>query len=240
MDLAEFPEDWSSALVVVAHPDDVEYGCASAVARWTGQGRRVAYLLATRGEAGIDGMPPAECAEVRAREQVASAAEVGVTVVEFLDHPDGMVEYGLPLRRDVARAVRRHRPEAVIVVNHRENYAPGVLNQADHRVVGQAAIDAVADAGNRWVFRELVDEGLAPWSGVRHIAVDASPRATHAVDITDTLAAGVRSLRQHRAYLEGLGPSWPEPEVFLRAAAENVAGRFGGRLGVAFELLRTS
>ncbi|MCP2262056.1 N-acetylglucosaminyl deacetylase, LmbE family [Streptoalloteichus tenebrarius] len=237
MELAEFPEDWSSALVVVAHPDDMEYGGAAAVARWTAQGKKVVYLLASRGEAGIDGMAPDECAEVRVREQVASAAEVGVDVVEFLDHPDGMIEYGLPLRRDVARAIRRHRPEVVLVVNHRETYGGTFLNMADHRAVGQAGIDAVRDAANRWVFRELADEGLEPWDGVRHLAVIASPDATHAVDVTESFEAGVRSLLHHRAYLDGLGPDWPKPEVFLRQGAEQVAERFGGRLGVSFEML---
>jgi len=233
----EFPEDWSRALVVVAHPDDMEYGGAAAVARWTRQGKVVTYLLATRGEAGIDGIEPEECARIRFAEQQASAAEVGVDVVEYLDHPDGMVEYGLPLRRDIAAVIRRHRPETVLVVNHRETYGGIALNMADHRAVGQAAIDAVRDAANRWVFRELLDQGLEPWGGVRYTAVIYSPESTHAVDVTETFDAGVRSLRHHASYLRGLGEAAGDPEVFLREAAEAVAERFDGRLGVPFELL---
>src|SRR4051812_18916265 len=103
------PEDWQRALAIVAHPDDLEYGASSAIARWTAQGRSVTYLLASRGEAGIDSIPPEESGPLRAGEQIAAAAEVGVDVVEFLDHPDGVIEYGVPLRRDLAAAIRRHR-----------------------------------------------------------------------------------------------------------------------------------
>jgi LmbE family N-acetylglucosaminyl deacetylase len=234
-DLLPFPDDWQRALVVAAHPDDMEYGGASAVAAWTGAGKQVTYLMVTRGEAGIDTMPPEEAAEVRMAEQRASAALVGVELVEFLDHPDGMLEYGLALRRDLAAAIRRHRPEVVLAVNHRESYGPGAPNMADHRICGQATIDAVRDAANRWVFRELDAEGHPAWSGVKHTAVVASPQPTHAVDVTTTFALGVDSLRLHAAYLEGLGD--PDPEAFLRSAAERAAARFGGRLAVTFELV---
>ncbi|HLM64030.1 MAG TPA: PIG-L deacetylase family protein [Acidimicrobiales bacterium] len=234
-DLEPFPEGWDRALAVAAHPDDMEYGGAAAVASWARAGKQVTYLLVTKGEAGIDAMDPAEAAEVRIAEQRASAAVVGVDEVEFLDHPDGMIEYGLPLRRDLAAAIRRHRPEVVVAVNHRDTYEGGFLNMADHRAVGQATIDAVRDAANRWVFPELREEGHEPWSGVRHLAVIASPAPTHAVDVTGTFDVGVESLRLHAAYLEGLGG--PDPAAFLRRAAEGTAARFGGRLAVAFELL---
>ncbi len=113
--LTPVPEDWDRALVVVAHPDDMEYGGAGAIARWTHQGRSVAYLLITRGEAGIDTMEPAECGRVREAEQRAACAAVGVSDVEFLDHPDGLIEYGVALRRDIAAAIRRHRPELLVI-----------------------------------------------------------------------------------------------------------------------------
>lgn len=233
--LGPFPDDWERALAVMAHPDDMEYGGAAAVAAWTRAGRQVVYLLLTRGEAGIDSLPPDECARVRTKEQQASAAIVGVDEVEFLDHPDGVLAYGTALRRDIAAAIRRHRPEVVVTVNHRETYAGTYLNMADHRVAGQAAIDAVRDAANRWVFPDLGDAGLERWPGVRHLAVVASPQPTHAVDVTDTFEVGVASLRAHAAYLAGLGD--PDPEQLLRGAAEAVAERFEGRLGVSFELL---
>src|SRR5262249_7289737 len=112
--LAALPEDWDRALAVVAHPDDLEYGDACTVARWTSQGKQVHYLLVTRGEAGIDDMPPEEVGPLREIEEHRSAAEVGVSRVEFLAYPDGVVTYRLPLRRDIARAMRRYRPNVVI------------------------------------------------------------------------------------------------------------------------------
>ncbi len=171
---------------------------------------------------------------MRVEEQRASAAIVGVDDVEFLDHPDGTLEYGLALRRDIAAAIRRHRPQVVLATNHRETYGGTYLNMADHRIAGQATIDAVRDAANRWVFPDLAEAGLDAWSGVKHLAVVASPHATHAVDVTDTFDVGVASLHAHAAYLHGLGD--PDPEQFLRGGAEAVAERFGGRLGVSFEL----
>src|SRR3712207_3000273 len=122
--LPALPENWERALIVVAHPDDIEYGTASAVARWTAQGKQVTYLLATRGEAGIDGLHPDQAAPLREAEERAGAREVGVDVVEFLDHRDGVVEGGLGLRRDIARAIRRHRP-AVILSGDRKSVVEG-------------------------------------------------------------------------------------------------------------------
>lgn len=237
--LAPLPEDWSSALAVVAHPDDMEYGTASAVTRWTSQGKTVRYLLATRGEAGIDSMDPETAARVRTAEQIASCAAVGVSEPEFLDHPDGVITDALRLRREIAGAIRRHQPEVVLTVNHRETFGPGMLNMADHRVVGLAAIDAVRDAANRWVFTDLVgDDGepLAPWSGVRMTLMSGSPSPTHAVDVAGHLEAGVASLRCHAAYLAGLGDGWPAPEAFLTEWANRTGERFGGRPAVAFEV----
>ncbi|MBV9951949.1 MAG: hypothetical protein JO291_08360 [Acidimicrobiia bacterium] len=107
---------------------------------------------------------------------------------------------------------------------------------ADHRVVGLAAIDAARDAANRWVFTELLDEGLEPWAGLRWVAIAAAAQPTHAVDVTDVIDRGIASLRQHRAYLDGLAQP-TDPDVFLRQTAASVGEHFGGRLGVAFELV---
>lgn len=236
--LEPVPQDWQRALAVVAHPDDVEYGAAAAVAAWTAAGREVAYLLATRGEAGIDTLDPARAAVVREREQRASAAVVGVRDVEFLDHRDGVLEAGLALRRDLARALRRVRPQLVLTLNHHDTWGPGTWNSPDHRALGRSVLDAVGDAGNRWIFPELADEGLEPWDGVRWVAVAGSPHPTHAVDVTHTLEAGIASLTEHRAYLAALGDAPPEEQAraFYDSTTAATAVRFGGRRAVAFEL----
>jgi LmbE family N-acetylglucosaminyl deacetylase len=205
-DLPALPDDWSRALAVAAHPDDLEYGTAAAIAAWTAAGRSVSYLLVTRGEAGIHDLPPEKAGPVREDEERRSAAAVGVHDVRFLGHRDGVVVEGLDLRRDLAREIRRARPELVVVPSHHDTFGPGLWNSADHRAVGRSTIDAVGAAGNRWIFPELVDEGFEPWSGVRHVAVAASTLPTHAVDVTGRREAAIASLAEHRAYLSALDP----------------------------------
>ena len=151
--LEPVPEDWSRALAIVAHPDDLEYGVSSAVARWTGQGKDVRYLLATRGEAGIDTMTPAEAGPVREAEERAGAAVVGVHEVDFLDRTDGVVTYDLELRRDLCRAIRRRPARGAPHHLARPVLAGGTLNMADHRNLGLGVLDAARDAGNRWISR---------------------------------------------------------------------------------------
>jgi LmbE family N-acetylglucosaminyl deacetylase len=224
------PENWSKAVAIVAHPDDMEFGAAAAVARWTGQGKEVVYVMVTSGEAGIDGLPPEECRPVREAEQVESARIVGVDVVEFLGFPDGVVEYNLDLRRAVAKAVRRHRPEIVITGNLRESFGPGALNQADHINVGRAVLDGVRDAANRWVFPEQLVDGLEKWGGVKAVWAAGSPNAAHGVDTTETFEQGVDSLKAHRAYLDGLG--WEDFDE--REMLEGFGRMAGSRMGVAF------
>ncbi len=235
--LKPLSEDWEKAMAVVAHPDDLEYGAASAVARWTSQGKQVSYPLVTRGEAGIESMAPGETGPLREAEERNSALMVGVRTVEFLDFKDGVIEYGLPLRREIARAIRRHRPDILITLNHHLTWDGAALNMADHRWVALATLDAARDAGNRWIFRELLGEGLEPWGGVRMICLSGSPHPTHAVDITAFLDKGIASLKQHFEYLSHLSGNF-DPEAFLRQDARETGNRFGCRFAVSFEVIR--
>lgn len=236
---APMPDDWQRALAVVAHPDDLEYGPACAVAAWTAAGREVAYLMVTRGQAGMDTVDPRAAGDTREREEIKAAGLVGVDRVEFLDHPDGMVEYGLPLRRDIAAAIRRFRPEILVTLNFHERWRGGDWNSADHRAVGRALLDAASDAGNRWIHPELAESGLAPWKGVRYVAVGGSPFSGHAVDVSAVWHRGVAALRAHTSYLAYLGEGHPmaDAEAFLRAKVERFGQRFGGRPAIAFELI---
>ena len=212
-------EGWERAVAIVAHPDDLEYGAASAVARWTGQGKDVSYVLVTKGEAGIDGMAPEQAAPLREEEQRRSAARVGVSHVEFLGHADGSVEPGLALRRDLAGALRRLRPDVVITMNFELTWGDGgSVNHADHRAVGLSTLDACRDAANRWMFADRGD----PWQGIKAVYVAGTSSPTHFVDVTATIDAGVASLREHQAYIDGLGTDF-DPDEFLR----NISG-FGG------------
>jgi|SRR5580658_2207227 LmbE family N-acetylglucosaminyl deacetylase len=209
------PEDWESAVAVVAHPDDLEYGAASAVARWTKQGKKVSYLVVTAGEAGIAGRPPAEVGPLRVAEEQASAAIVGVTEVRFLDYPDGMVEYGIGLRRDLTAAIRQQRPDVILTQSFDLTWGEqGPVNHADHRAVGLAVLDACRDAANEWVF----PQAGPPCPAIGSAYVIGSNDPTHFVDVTKTIDLGIASLRAHQTYIEGLHREF-DPDQFLRDMA---------------------
>jgi len=236
MALDAFPAEWARALVIAAHPDDIEYGIAMAVARWTGEGKHVVYSLVTSGEAGIDGMTPDQAGPRREEEEREGAREVGVHEVEFLGHPDGTVVADLALRRDLAAAIRRHRPDVVITGNFRLTFGGPMINHADHRAVGIATADAARDAANRWVFTELIaDEGLEPWSA-RWLAFGGSPEPTHYVDVSgEPFLAGVRSLRAHARYLDAL-PDGEGQVSMVEQIAQHTGLRVGADRAVAFEV----
>jgi LmbE family N-acetylglucosaminyl deacetylase len=225
------PEDWNRAVCVVAHPDDLEYGAAAAVARWTSQGKHVSYVLLTSGEAGIAGQDPAVVGPLREEEERRSAAIVGVSDISFLGYPDGEIEYGLPLRRDLAKAFRQAQPDVVITMSFDLTWGEdGPVNHADHRAVGLAVLDACRDAANEWVFRDL---GL-PRSGIKDAYVSAVGDPSHFVDVTATIEAGIASLKEHRAYLDGLGGDF-DPDQFLRDAAGYVGLGAGCDYAVGFK-----
>ncbi|MGY1855984.1 PIG-L deacetylase family protein [Modestobacter sp. SYSU DS0290] len=234
---APFPDDWQRALVVAAHPDDIEYGPATAVAVWTAAGKEVRYLLATRGEAGIAGLAPAEAGPLREEEERRSAAVVGVSQVEFLDHADGVLVADLQLRRDLAAAIRRHRPDLVVTMHGGDTWTPpevtpGALNSADHRALTRSVLDAVADAGNEWIFPDLTE---TPWSGVQYVAVHAvGYPPPHVVDVTAGVEPAVASLVEHRRYLEALSDDPVEEQarrqVDMSTLTEDGDRRVGFRL----------
>ena len=225
------PEDWKRAVAVVAHPDDLEYGAASAVARWTDQGKEVVYVLVTSGEAGIDGMDPEVAGPLREEEERRSATVVGAGPVEFLGHVDGIVESGLALRRDIAGALRRHRPEIVVTMNFDLTWGDGGgVNHADHRATGVTVLDACRDAANRWVFPEF---GPA-WAGIKHVYVAGASEASHFVDVAAYLDRGAASLREHRAYLDGLDGDF-DPDDFLRSMAGYAGMAAGCEYAVTFQ-----
>jgi LmbE family N-acetylglucosaminyl deacetylase len=209
-------ESFQRVLCVVAHPDDMEYGTSAAVARWTAQGIDVGYLLLTRGEAGMPN-PPEETARLRVAEQQAACAAVGVNHLTVLEHPDGVLVYGLDLRRDICREIRRFQPDVVVTFGFEVETSMG-FDQSDHRAAGLATLDAVRDAANRWVFPEQIDdEGFEP-AGVRWILIPGIAGdldATHGVDVTgEPLQRGIASLEAHAAYLAAL-PDHPAPADFI-------------------------
>lgn len=233
--------DIERILVICAHPDDVDFGAAGTVATWTDQGIHVTYCLVTDGDAG--GFDPsiarADIGPLRRREQTAAAAEVGVKDLVFLGYPDGQVESGLALRRDLSRVIRQVRPQRVLTQSSVRNLARIYASHPDHLAVGEAALCAVyPDARNPFTFTELLtEEGLEAWS-VGEVWLTGGPDADHAVDVTDQVERKLAALRRHESQLPD--PAGMEERVrgWLRTVGEHY-GLGEGRSGEAFRVVDT-
>ncbi|RCK69782.1 PIG-L family deacetylase [Desertihabitans brevis] len=196
---APFPTDWQRAVVLVAHPDDIDYGTAAAVARWTAEGRTVGYVLASRGEAGIEGLAPEQAGPLREAEQRAAAAEVGVDDVEFLGFPDSALHDTPELRAALREAVTRRGAHLAVVGFFGAAWDDDSPNQSDHIELGHAAVGALAG------------------SGVPLYQQD--PRGDLLVDVEDQVVACVRAVAAHATYFAVLDPQTPVPEQ-ARAVVE--------------------
>ncbi len=212
------------ALVVVAHPDDIDFGSAGTVAYLSAHGVDVAYCLVTSGDAGGDDSTETreERAATREMEQTAAAKEVGVTNLTFLRWPDGQVQTTLALRREIARVIRTHRPDLVITQNPERNYDRIRASHPDHMATGESTLRAVyPDARNPHAFPELLREGFAPHTVPEVWLAGAAP--TMVVDITDTFAQKVAALSQH---VSQVGHD-PDVEKRLREWSRDTARRAG-------------
>jgi LmbE family N-acetylglucosaminyl deacetylase len=192
-------EDVQRALVITAHPDDVDFGAAGTVAAWTDAGVEVSYCVVTDGEAGgfDSGVPRDEIRRIRRAEQTAAAKAVGVTDLVFLGHPDGRLVASLELRRDLARAIRQVRPQRVLCPSPERNWQRIYASHPDHLAAGDASLAAVyPDARNPFAHPPLLDEGYEPWS-VPEVWMMAAPSPNRWVDITDTLLRKLDALRSH-------------------------------------------
>ncbi len=226
-------------LVIAAHPDDVDFGAAGTVARWTDAGIKVIYCIVTDGEAGGSdrGLSRPDMATLRRGEQTAAADQVGVRDLVFFGYPDGRVEATLGLRRDIARVIRQVRPDRVVCPSPERDYDRPGVSHPDHRAVGSAALDAVyPDARNPFAFPELLaDEGLEPWI-VREVWVTGTGAATHYVDVTETFPRKMAALRAH---VSQTGER-DDLEDALRQRLARLATRGGlpeGRLAEAFQIV---
>ena len=193
------------AMVIAAHPDDIEFVVAGTAAKWVRAGAKVAYVLVTRGDAGTHkmGIGRQELGCLREREQRAAARTVGVDNVVFLGYPDGMVEPNLELRRDLVREIRRFRPDTVVCFDPTRVFVGSeYINHPDHRAVGQAALDAISPtAAMPLAFEELAAEGLGPHR-VRQILVTSTQCPDTFVDIGETLGLKIEALKQHASQLQ--------------------------------------
>lgn len=235
---AEPPE---RALVVVAHPDDVDFGVAGTVAAWTDAGAEVSYCIVTDGSAGGSdrSIPREEMARLRESEQRAAAKVVGVEEVRFLGYPDGSLYPTMDVRRDIARVIRQLRPDRLLMQSTEIWWDRIPASHPDHRACGEATFAAVyPDARNPFAHPELLDkEGLEPWA-VPEVWIMASPRMTNYVDVTSTVERKITALLCHATQISDPASLEKMVKGWLSALAER-EGLPAGTFIEGFQVVRT-
>ena len=213
------------ALVVAAHPDDIEFGCSGSVARWVDEGWEVAYVLVTSGQRGTQDprADPAQVGATRERETREAARIVGVGDVTFLGYMDGdlLVADPVALRKDLARQFRRVRPDRLVSMDPDILPTSWFINHPDHRIAATATLDVVETGGTTGaIFPELeLDEGLPPWRGCEEVWITGPAGGPVVVDITTTIDRRLDALRAHVSQMDG----WDAPALvrgFLAKAGE--------------------
>ena len=225
------------AMVVVAHPDDAEFGCSGTVARWSASGVEVTYVLCTDGSKGSNEpkMTSGRLALIRKHEQQAAAEVLGVKNVVFLDHPDSYLIPNLELRRDIAREIRRHRPQKVICQNPIRTLSTGRgSGHPDHIAAGEATLAAVfPTARDRLTFPELLEEGLEPHA-VEEVFIFGTDMPDWWIDVSGSIDKVVEAIKQHKSQV---GDRLEDLDQRMRASRHSVGKQHGMEFGEAFKRL---
>ncbi len=210
-------------LSIQAHPDDQEFTVAGTLAKWARAGSQIASIIITSGDSG-DNNPQHNAdykpvlARLREEEQRAANAILGVKETVFLHYPDGSLQHTIELRRELARLIRKYKPEAVVTGDPTARFfGSNYINHPDHRAAADAACDAVfPSACTRLIFPELLDEGYLPHN-VKYVYMHGSEQPNEWVDIRDTIGAKVEALRQHKSQLDD---GWDVDKEMREWAAE--------------------
>lgn len=209
------------AMVVVAHPDDVEFICAGTVARWAAAGSHIVFVLGTSGDKGSDdpSLTPERLMEIREAEQREAARILGVKEVEFLRYRDAELEPNLDLRLAITRMIRKHRPDALICQDPTNRYVgQDYIQHPDHIAMGEAALAAVfPSARDRLTFPQLLAEGLEPHK-TSEVYLCGAREPDVWIDITDYIDKKLEAISAHRSQMA----DW-EPGPMLRQWAQDTA-----------------
>ena len=220
------------ALVIAAHPDDIEFGAAATVAAWTAAGVHVTYCVITDGQAGgfDPGLDRSEMPRIRRAEQTAAANRVGVGHVVFLGHVDGEVTVTRGLVRDLVRVVREVRPRRVLIQSPERDWERLSPSHPDHLAGGEAATQALYPAaGNPFAFTDMDLEAWSP----SELWIMEHPTSNHVVDVTAHFEAKMEALMCHES-------QHPDPDRLHRLIRDELAAtavEFSlgeGRLGEKF------
>jgi len=230
--MADTAEPLQRVMVVVAHPDDPEFGCAGTVTKWAQAGKEITYVLLTSGDKGTrdPALRPGQLAAMREREQRAAAADLGVKDLIFLHHPDGILENTLELRRQIAALLRQHRPHILITIDPWRHYQL----HPDHRAAGQAALDALYSAREWNIFPEQLVEGVTPWQ-VKEAYLFWTENADYWEDITCCIDARITALARHATQV---GADTAKLDQRIRERAQEVGKKPGYEAAEEFKRIQ--
>jgi LmbE family N-acetylglucosaminyl deacetylase len=189
-------------MVIFAHPDDAEFLCSGAIARFVRGGYRAQYVLATSGDKGSNdpAATPEQLIATRETEQLLAAQVLGIEEVTFLRHMDGEIEVNIPFRRELARIIRLGRPDVVLTFDPWQRYQI----HPDHRTVGQTTLDAVAAARDRMYYPEQLTDGLTEHR-VHNVYFFATDYPNYYVDIGATIDQKIAAVRCHTSQIGDRG-----------------------------------
>jgi LmbE family N-acetylglucosaminyl deacetylase len=221
--------DGQRVLVVGAHPDDPEFGCAATVAKWVRQGKEVHYLLLTSGDKGSHDphLRAGEVAALRECEQRNAARVLGVASVTFMRHPDGLLEANLPLRQQVCAEIRRIRPHFLVAIDPWRRYQL----HPDHRAAGQVALDAAWAAREWGIFPEQLADGEDPWR-ISEAYLFWTDSADHWEDVSETVDVRIEALKEHKSQV---GERLAMIEEYVREATRQTGEPHGMAYAEAFK-----
>jgi len=194
----------AQVMVVTPHPDDAEWGVAGTVARWTGEGKNVIYVVCTNGDKGTSdtNMMPEELARIREQEQLAAAKLLAVREVIFLRYPDQTLEDTPEFRKEIVRLIRMYQPGTVVTADPYRRY----IWHRDHRITGQVVLDAIFPYARDFLaYPDLLEQGLQPHK-VKEVLLWGSEDINYRSDITDTFDIKIAALRCHKSQI-GDNPS---------------------------------
>jgi LmbE family N-acetylglucosaminyl deacetylase len=188
------------ALIITAHPDDMEFAAGGTLAKWADEGAEITLCIATDGSTGTQDreLMGERLKDIRREEADAAAKIIGIHELVWLDYHDGYVEYTLDLRKDIARVFRKYRPHRFIVMDPAPVIEDRFINHPDHRAIGQASLDVSMTAGTTpGHFPELLAQGLEPWRGLREVWIAGPGVLPRVVDISETIERKIEALRRH-------------------------------------------
>ena len=230
--MSETSESLDRVMVIAAHPDDPEFGCAGTVVKWAQAGKEITYVLLTSGDKGSHDpdLRPGRLAAMREEEQRAAAQDLGVSQVIFLRYPDSLLENTLELRRQISSIIRRHRPHIVMTIDPWRHYQL----HPDHRAAGQAALDAIYAAREWHVFPEQLMGDVEPWR-VSEAYLFWTGDADYWEDITTCIDARISALARHASQV---GLDLEKLDRRIRERAHEAGDRAGYEYAEGFKRLR--